>query len=143
MSSSKRKIVRAEFLHYRNPVKNSDKIFNIFLIVDGEDSFDCISEYGRRGSSLIRVTICSNRSRITAEREFNRKLTAKRNHRETSYDDNPAGSRDSQLVREFENAADPSRSKVTDFPGTESADTKIKPKPIGLLNQEQFDSLEL
>lgn len=137
------KIVRAEFLHYRNPTKNSDKVFNIFLIENGVESFDCISEYGRRGNSPIRVVICANKLRTLAERDFARKLNAKRNHRQTPYDDNPDGSRDSQLAREFEEAPVLVRHNGIESPMKDTRQEVVERKPAGIINREQFDSLEI
>jgi hypothetical protein len=61
------RIVRAEFLSYYNSVRNSDKVFNIFLIEDEDGSFRCVTEYGRRGTNLVRDTLSAKSSRETAE----------------------------------------------------------------------------
>lgn len=144
MASANRTIVRAEFLHYRNPAKNSDKIYNIFLIQNGEDDdFDCISEHGRRGNSLVRVIVSSHRIRTTAERDFQRKLTAKRNHRATPYETNPAGSRDSRLAREIEIfTSSPREVEIAESRDAKADEARIRAKPAGMLNSGQFDSLE-
>lgn len=144
MSSSTRTIVRSEFLHYRNPARNSDKIFNIFLIQNGDDNdFDCISEHGRRGSSLIRVIISSNRPRPSAESDFERKLNAKLDHRETPYERNPAGERDSRFASEFSSGRGTPSTGKAESREPELIASKFRSKPIGVLNREQFDSLEL
>jgi len=144
MSSSTRTIVRSEFLHYRNPARNSDKIFNIFLIQNGgENDFDCISEHGRRGSSLVRVIISSNRSRSSAECDFERKLNAKLDHRETPYERNSAGAKDSRFVTEFENVTRaPSTASKAESRETKLGESRERSKPSGMLNRAQFDSLE-
>ncbi|MGD9630585.1 MAG: hypothetical protein AB7V18_15200 [Pyrinomonadaceae bacterium] len=145
MGSGNRKIVRAEFLHYRNLAKNSDKIYNIFLIQNGEDDdFDCISEHGRRGSSLVRVIVSANTVRAKAERDLQRKLTAKRNHRVTPYETNPAGSRDSRLAREIEFfTSTPSEVEMAESRDAKVGEPRTRAKPAGMLNSGQFDSLEL
>lgn len=144
MSCSTRTIVRSEFLHYRNPARNSDKIFNIFLIQNGDDNdFDCISEHGRRGSSLVRVIISSNRPRPSAESDFERKLNAKLDHRQTPYERNPAGARDSRFATEFENATRaPSVASKAESRHAQLSGSKARPEQIGVLNRGQFDSLE-
>lgn len=142
MSSSNRKIVRSEFLHY-NPAINSDKVYNLFLIQNGEaDDCDCISEHGRRGSSLVRVIVSSNRPRSAAEGDFKRKLDAKRNHRNTPYERNPAGLRDSRLAAEFENETVSPNHPREATRAAKSRMSPVSPKPRGVLNREQFDSLE-
>ena len=73
-------IVRAEFLSYYNSRKNSDKVFNIFLVEDDDGSCRCVSEHGRRGSKLVRIALNSNATRATAESNLRQKLLAKRNH---------------------------------------------------------------
>ncbi len=145
MGSANRKIVRAEFLHYRNLAKNSDKIYNLFLIQNGEDDdFDCISEHGRRGSSLVRVIVSANTVRTIAERHFQQKLTAKRNHRATPYETNPAGSRDSRLAREIEIfTSRPREIEIAESRDAKDDEVRIRAKPAGMLNSGQFDSLEL
>lgn len=144
MGSGSRKIVRAEFLHYRNLAKNSDKIYNIFLIQNGEDDdFDCISEHGRRGSSLVRVITSANTVRTIAERNFQQKSTAKRNHRTTPYETNPAGSGDSRLATEIEFfASTPGDVERVESPDTNDGEPRTRAKPAGMLNSGQFDSLE-
>jgi hypothetical protein len=144
MSSSTRTIVRSEFLHYRNPARNSDKIFNIFLVQNGDDNdFDCISEHGRRGSSLVRVIVSSSRPRPSAESDFERKLNAKLNHRQTPYERNPAGPRDSRLASEFFSGRGTQSTGKAESRERVLVESKFRSKPIGVLNREQFDSLEL
>lgn len=157
------RIVRAEFLKYRNPSRNSDKVFNIFLIEeDGGGRFSAVTEYGRRGNRLVHDTLCQNASREMAESRFRQKLSAKRNHRETPYTDDFSGSPYSQIAGEFgfneSNNFDNSSServtqiiqpaKVIQFPlGEKIAEKReagrINPKQSGILNREQFDSLEI
>lgn len=42
------RIIDAEYLHYCNPSRNSDKVFNIFLVEEDDGGHSSISEYGRR-----------------------------------------------------------------------------------------------
>ncbi|HMM79258.1 MAG TPA: WGR domain-containing protein [Pyrinomonadaceae bacterium] len=139
------RIVEAEYLHYYNPARNSDKVFNIFLVEEDDGRYSCISEYGRRGTSLVRVVVCSNKSRPVAERAFRKKLDAKRNHRETPYWDSRAGSGQSPYAQELVARSVPA-SKIS---------TPVTADPIqeqkraegravsGILNQGQIDSLEI
>ncbi len=68
------RIIDAEHLRYCNPARNSDKIFNIFLVEEDDGRHSCISEYGRKGTSLVRVVVCSNKSLPVAERASGRSL---------------------------------------------------------------------
>lgn len=155
-------IVRAEFLKYHNPSRNSDKVFNIFLIEEDSGRFTTVTEYGRRGNRLIRDTLYAGASRNAAESRFRQKLSAKRNHRETPYTDDFSGSPYSQIAEEygfngsssFENLSServtPAQppAKILQFPPGENISEKQKkrrlnPKQSGILNREQFDSLEI
>lgn len=156
-------IVRAEFLKYYNPSRNSDKVFNVFLIENEDGSFSCISEYGRRGNKLVRDPLCTRASREAAESKFRQKLLAKRNHRETPYSDDLFGRSISGIAEEFEfkqtannngnpsninqllPVADTTRQKqnVIKFPEKKIDNKRQKPKTSGIFNQEQFDSLEI
>ena len=139
-------IVEAEFLRYSNPTRNSDKVFNIFLVEEDDGSYSCISEYGRRGSSLVRVVICSNKSRPVAEIAFRKKLDAKRNHRETPYWDSPDGSGQSPYAKEL--SARPVPASTTPTPAiaepvqTQKQAVDRTMRVNGILNQGQIDSLE-
>lgn len=157
------RIVRAEFLKYYNPSRNSDKVFNIFLIEeDGGGRFKTVTEYGRRGNRLVRDTLCAGVSREAAESRLRQKLSVKRNHRETPYTDDFSGSSYSQIAEEFgfdwaDGFENPSSERVTEirqpakviqFPlGDEVAEKpeqkRVNPKQSGILNREQFDSLEI
>lgn len=158
------RIVRAEFLSYYNAGRNSDKLFNVFLIEDDDGTYRCVSEYGRRGKNLVRDTLCSKTTRSLAENYLRQKLSAKRNHRETPYTDEPFGYNYSPLAREYgftsaqsrfnlpaetnQSAASNGRSSdpkpnVVRFPAEKTEKPRQKPKPTGILNQEQFDSLEI
>lgn len=157
------RIHRAEFLSYYNARRNSDKLFNVFLIEDDDGTFRCASENGRRGTTLVRRTLCSKTTRPNAERHLRQKLSAKRNHRETPYTDEPFGFNYSPLAREYNFASaqgsfilpaetnqpaasgkssEPKRNIIA-FPSEKTEKTRQKPKPTGILNQEQFDSLEI
>lgn len=157
------RIVRAEFLSYYNSAKNSDKVFNVFLIEDDNGSFACVSEYGRRGNRPIRDTLCTNASREVAESKLRQKLNAKRNHRETPYLDDPFGQSISGIAQEYgfnraentdTNLVEISQSSRTEkvnrqkpnvikFPVVKAENKRQKPKQNGILNQQQFDSLEI
>ena len=159
------RIVRAEFLSYYNARRNSDKLFNVFLIEDDDGTYRCVSEYGRRGNSLVRDTLCTKQRRETAESHLRQKLSAKRNHRETPYTDEPFGYNYSPLAGEYNFTSAQSsfilpaetnqttasskgkssapKSNVVQFPAEKTEKTRRKPKPTGILNQEQFDSLEI
>lgn len=156
------RIVRAEFLSYYNPRRNSDKLFNVFLIEDDDRTFRCISEYGRRGNTLVRDTLCRGATREFAMSQLRHKLFAKRNHRETPYTNETFGSNYSQLARELEfNAAGsaspgtnqvnrqssartpPRKDNVVAFPAQKREKPRQQPKQSGILNQEQLDSLEI
>ena len=94
------RIVRAEFLSYYNPRRNSDKLFNIFVIEDDDGTFRAVSEYGRRGNNLVRDTLCTKATREFAMSKLRQKLAAKRDHRETPYTNEAFGSNYSQIARE-------------------------------------------
>ncbi len=156
-------IVRAEFLKYYNPSRNSDKVFNIFLIEDADGTFSCISEYGRRGNALVRDTLCTKQSREVAEGKLRQKLLAKRNHRETLYSDDPFGQSISGVADEYEfkqtektgenvNGVNQftrdvntisQKKNVIKFPDKKTESKRQEPKPTGIFNQEQFNSLEI
>ena len=160
------RIHRAEFLSYYNARRNSDKLFNVFLIEDDDGTFRCASENGRRGTTLVRRTLCSKTTRPNAERHLRQKLSAKRNHRETPYTDEPFGQNYSQIAREYgfaprstesvaadsnratrqsaplENTPAATRANVIAFPVEKKENPKNKPQPSGIFNQGQFDSLE-
>lgn len=158
------RIVRAEFLSYYNARRNSDKLFNVFVIEDDDGTFRAVSEHGRRGNNLIRDTLCTRATRDFAESKLRQKLTAKRNHRETPYTDEPFGFNYSGLAREYgynsrtENAAlnsnqtaqptaarsaSATKANVIAFPAAKKETSQSKPKLAGIINQEQFDSLEI
>lgn len=139
------RIVEAEYLHYSNPVRNSDKVFNIFLVEEDDGSYRCISEYGWRGS-LVCVVICSNKSRPAAERAFRKKLEAKRNHRETPYWDSTDGSGQSPYAQELSARSVPASSistpAIADTAQTQKQAVDRTVRASGILNQGQIDSLE-
>jgi hypothetical protein len=159
------RIVRAEFLSYYNSRRNSDKLFNVFVIEDDDGTFRVVSEHGRRGTNLIRDTLCTRATRDFAESKLRQKLTAKRNHRETPYIDEPLGYNYSQVAREYDynnrtqsDETDSNRARqqtsaakkpsaikpnVIAFPLEKKEKRKSKPKLSGIFNQEQFDSLEI
>lgn len=156
-------IVRAEFLSYYNSVRNSDKVFNVFVIEDDDETFRCVTEYGRRGTNLVRDTLCTKASRAMAESRLRQKLNAKRNHRETPYTNDSFGYNYSPLAEEYgynRARSDDSNSSRTNqpaaaqktvepkqnviaFPAAKKETPRQKPKPSGIINQGQFDSLEI
>ena len=124
----------------------------------------CVSEYGRRGNSLVRDTLCTRATRDFAESKLRQKLTAKRNHRETPYTDEPFGYNYSGVASEHDynsrtennrststqtrrqaTTESPSTQKanVIAFPATKKETPRQKAKLSGIINQEQFDSLEI
>ena len=159
------RIIRAEFLSYYNSRRNSDKLFNVFVVEDDDGTFRCIAERGRRGTNLVRDVLCTREARYVAEGKMRQKVFAKRNHRETPYTIEPFGSNYSQLAREYsysgtqsENVgtnqtsqATPARiatttspkENVIEFPSEKKLKLRQQPKQSGILNQEQFDSLEI
>lgn len=140
------RIVEAAYLHYSNPARNSDKVFNIILVEEDDGSYSCVSEYGRRGSLLVRVVICSNKSRPVAERAFKKKLDAKRNHRETPYWASRAGSGQSPYAKELSARSVPastiSTPAIADHVQTQKQAVDRTVRASGILNQGQIDSLE-
>jgi len=157
------RVVRAEFLSYYNSARNSDKVFNVFLIEDDDGTFRCVTEYGRRGNNLVRDTLCTKQRREMAESKLRQKLIAKRNHRETPYADDPFGQNISPLAGEYgfnqarnnnvnsNQANQPQilqsrvqqKQNVIEFPAEKIEKERQKPKQTGILNKEQFDSLEI
>ena len=156
-------IVRAEFLSYYNSARNSDKIFNVFVIEDDDKTFRCVVERGRRGTNLVRNTLCTRATRDAAESNLRQKINAKRNHRETPYSDEPSGYNYSPLAREcgFNGARNEitnsnranqqspinspvqPKSNVIAFPAENKEIQRNQPRQTGILNKEQFDSLEI
>ena len=154
------RIVRAEYLSYYNSARNSDKVFNVFLIEDDDGTYRCVTEHGRRGNNLVRNTLCTRQRRETAESKLREKLNAKRYHRETPYTDGPFGYNYSQLASEYSFNSQASsynlppetqqsgktiepKSNVITFPVEKTEKHVNKPKQNGILNSDQFDSLEL
>lgn len=147
-------IIRAEYLSYYNSSLNSDKLFNVFLILGDDNNYSCLTENGRRGSSLVCRTICENVRRETAESKFWEKVREKRNHRDTPYSTESTGSNYSQIASQYHFISQSNNSVKTDEIKTFEAKTDViefpnnqrqppKPKPTGILNSDQFDSLEL
>ncbi|MEP6902846.1 MAG: hypothetical protein ABJA66_13925 [Actinomycetota bacterium] len=148
-------IIRAEFLSYYNRVQNSDKLFNVFLIRDDNGTYSCLTENGRRGNKLVCRTICEKARRETAESSFWEKVREKRNHRETSYREESFGNSYSELASQYTfntqtsttnktnvSKTDESKPKVINFPVDKTEKQVPKTKQNGILNSDQFDSLE-
>jgi len=157
-------IIRAEYLSYYNSARNSDKLFNIFLIQEDDGTFSCLTENGRRGSNLVRRTLCSKSGRATAESKFRQKLDDKRYHRDTPYKDESFGANYSQIAGEYRSnqspsenisvnqinngksvntSAHPNGGKIITFPVEKKEKLREQPKQSGILNSDQFDALEL
>ena len=94
-------IIRAEYLSYYNSARNSDKLFNVFLILADDNTYSCLTENGRRGSSLVRRTVCQQVRRETAESKFWEKVREKCNHRETPYSIESFGNSYSQIASQY------------------------------------------
>ena len=101
-------IIRAEYLSYYNSARNSDKLFNVFLILADDNTYSCLTENGRRGSSLVRRTVCQKVRRETAESKFWEKVREKCNHRETPYSIESFGNSYSQIASQY---ASPSQTR--------------------------------
>lgn len=149
-------IIRAEYLSYYNPLRNSDKLFNIFLIQEEDGTFSCLTENGRRGSSLVCRTICENVRRETAESKFWEKVREKRNHRDTPYSNEISGSSYSQIASQYSFDSEPNnpmkrtelktvepKTNVIPFPTEKSQSQTPKPNSSGILNSNQLNSLEI
>jgi hypothetical protein len=148
-------IIRAEFLSYYNRLRNSDKLFNVFLIRDDQGNYICLTENGRRGSNLVCRTVCEKARRETAESKFWEKVQEKRNHRETPYTNESSGRSYSQIASQYAVDSPPNdtiktndletvkpKTNVISFPVEKSQNQPKKSVPGGILNSEQFDSLE-
>lgn len=157
------RIIRAEYLSYYNSARNSDKLFNIFLIEEDDGTFSCLTENGRRGTNLVRRTLCSKSGRIIAESNFRQKLDDKRYHRDTPYRDERFGASYSQIAKEYSftqaksdsvgtnqssgaaqlNNSESLKAKIITFPIEKKIEQRQQPKKSGILNEDQFDSLEI
>lgn len=162
------RIIRAEYLSYRNQAQNSDKLFNIFIIQEDDDTFSCLTENGRRGSNLARRRLCTKARRESAESMLRQKLNDKRSHRETPYTNEPFGTNYSRIAREYgfnsqsaqtgdttnsnparrqtaptETALTPVKPNVINFPVEKKEIPRAEQKTAGIFNQGQFDSLEI
>jgi hypothetical protein len=148
-------IIRAEYLSYYNPSRNSDKLFNVFLIADDNGTYGCLTENGRRGSSLVRRLVCEKVRRERAEQKFWEKVREKRNHRDTPYNDETLGKTYSQVASQYATLSKPisvetsidgkiteTKPNVIAFPFEKNENPAKKPNKGGILNSEQFDSLE-
>lgn len=157
------KIIRAEYLSYYNSARNSDKLFNIFLIEEDDGTFSCLTENGRRGSNLVRRTLCTKTGRAMSESKFRQKLDDKRYHRDTPYRDERFGANYSQIAKDYSfsqaqsesygtnqtsltaqisNSESP-KAKIISFPVEKKNVQRQQPKKSGILNEDQFDSLEI
>lgn len=145
-------IIRAEYLGYFNPSRNSDKLFYVFLVRADDGTYSCLTENGKRGSNLVRRTVCENVRRETAMQSFWEKVREKRNHRETPYTDETFGKNYSRIAAQFTSGAEAEESRrrfsqtndnLTVFLVEKKENSAEKPKPCGIFNREQLESLEL
>lgn len=147
-------IIRAEYLSYDNRLHNSDKLFNVFLILADDNTYSCLTENGRRGSNLVRRAVCENVRRETAESKFWEKVREKRNHRDTPYTNESFGSNYSQIASQYPFNSQPDNSIKTNELKTDETKTNViafpveksqkkSSKPGGILNSNQLDSLEI
>ena len=149
-------VIRAEYLSYDNRLRNSDKLFNVFLILADDGTYSCLTENGRRGNHLVRRTVCENVRRETAESRFWEKVREKRNHRDTPYTDESFGISYSQIASQYPFNSEPNNSintnelktvkpkiNVIAFPVEKVEKQARKATQNGFLNSDQFDSLEL
>ena len=107
----------------------------------------------------MRRTLCSKARRETAESQLREKLNAKRYHRETPYTDEPFGFNYSQIASEYNFNSRASsfilppetqqtgktiepKSNIINFPLEKAEKQVTKTKQNGILNSDQFDSLE-
>lgn len=148
-------IIRADYLSYYNPSRNSDKLFNVFLVRNDEGTYSCLTENGRRGSSLVPRIVCEAVRRETAENKFWEKVREKRNHNMTPYQDEPFGTSYSKIAAEFTFDSPPNKEKPPIYPETGTPKNNVIRFPLekrpqetdqkkqnGILNSGQFDSLE-
>lgn len=139
------RIVSAEYLQYRDRARNSDKIYNIFLVEETDGNFCCVSEYGRREAWPVTVLLCSNKSGPIAEQVFRKKVEAKRQHPTTPYWTSTDGPSQSPFAKAHASQPD----GVSDIPNTKAVSSSAKqavgnkPKTNRILNQAQIDSLEI
>lgn len=135
-------ILRARYLSFRDRRRNSDKLFNVFLVTEDMSAlYTCVTEYGRRGRPLVRRTIYRGPSRAAADAAFDKKVQAKLFHPETPYSTEEDGKALSELTAEV--------TTVRIASAKTSSAPKPKPKPpesvrsARMLNGDQFDSLEI
>jgi hypothetical protein len=149
-------IIRVEYLSYYNVSRNSDKLFNVFLIRSDDGTYSCLTENGRRGSNLVRRAVCEKVRRETAEQRFWEKVRDKRNHPDTPYTNEILGNSHSQIASQYdlnlptESEVQPSHTQtgqlkenVIAFPVEKINNQPKHPKPGGILNSDQFNSLEI
>lgn len=149
-------IMRAEYLSYYNPSRNSDKLFNVFLVRNEDGTYSCLTENGRRGSHLVCRTVCAQGRCEQVEQKFWEKVREKRNHRETPYTDEPGGKSFSLIASQYSSDTLPDKvinlnqttsierkEEVIAFPVEKINNPTRQQKPGGILNSEQFDSLEI
>ncbi len=148
-------IVRAEYLSYYNPSSNSDKLFNVFIVLADDGTYSCLTENGRRGSNLVRRVVCEGIRREQAEQKFWGKVRGKRNHRDTPYTNESFGSNYSQIASQYKFNSQSNNSVNTNALKTVEPKTNVISFPVektekqvqkvtqnGILNSSQLDSLE-
>lgn len=157
-------IIKKCFLYHYDSSINSDKVFNLFLIDNEDETYSAISEYGRSETKLNVKSLVERCSLSLAQSRYSAKRTEKINHRQTPYLETFSCSY-SPTVKKYgsikvsENVAfqpakiidfKPATLDKTTFAGTEKENGEQNPpcsdekrsKQIGVLNLDRLDALE-
>ena len=78
-------IIKKCFLYHYDSSINSDKVFNLFLIDNKDDTYSAISEYGRSETKLNVKPLVERCSLSLAKSRYSEKRFEKINHRQTPY----------------------------------------------------------
>jgi len=154
-------ILKKSFLFHYDPTINSDKVFNLFIIENENNTYSAISEHGRSGTKLNVKPLIENCSLSMAQSRFSEKLNEKIYHKRTPYkhtlnaSTSPTyqalGAETKSVVATGEQA------KIIDFkptqilPQTENisgeqqaeSESAKRSKRIGVLNLNALDALEI
>jgi len=71
------KTLKTTFLACQNPAKNTDKVYNVHIVVQSKDSYGVQKESGRRGSTLINQGTKWFPTRTKAESEARKVINSK------------------------------------------------------------------
>jgi hypothetical protein len=157
-------IIKKCFLYHIDSSINSDKVFNLFLIDNQDDTYTTISEHGRSETKLNVKPLAERCSLTLAQNRFAEKRFEKVHHKRTPYVETFSCSY-SPTVKKYgvvtvsENIAykpakvidfKPAAPKetVSEMPKKESGEQNTnessdrRPKRIGVLNLNQLDALE-